>query len=179
MDNKPSMLKSCAIGGLAAGFLSSVPIVGCLNIACCSLLIGGGFLAAFMYSREVAAVGGRFTVGNGALVGLVTAVFYAIFGAITSFIVSKVMGTSFAENFEQAREQMESQGNMPPEALETLDNISAFMNDSGGAVLGIMALGFSLVLGAVFCTIGGLIGGAVFKKEPPAPIAPSAPTQEP
>ena len=63
MDNKPSMLKATAIGGLAAGFLSSIPFVACLNGLCCSLLIGGGFLAAFLYSRDVAAVGG--VIGGG------------------------------------------------------------------------------------------------------------------
>ena len=173
MDNKPSMLKATAIGGFAAAFLSAIPIVACLNVACCSLLIGGGFLAAFIYSKDVQAVGGSFTVGGGALVGLVSAVFYAIGSAIASVITSMIVQVSAAERFEMVREQMEAQGNLPPEALDTLDQISAFMADSGGAVLAMIGLGFSLVLGAVFCTIGGLIGGAVFKKDA-APAAPPA-----
>jgi hypothetical protein len=173
MDNNPSMLKATAIGGLAAGVLSSIPLIGCLNIACCSLLIGGGVLAAFLYSRDVAAVGGSFTVGNGAIVGLITAVFYTISRGIVGWIVSKAMGISAAESFEQIREQMESQGNMPPEGLEMLDKVGTFMTDSGGVTLAILGLGLSLVTGAIFCTIGGLIGGAVFKKEPQAPAPPT------
>ncbi len=174
MDNKPSMIKATAIGGFAAAILSSIPIVECLNFACCSLLIGGGFLAAFLYSKDVQAAGGTFTVGNGALVGLVTAVFYAIGDAIANVIAALIFGSSAAEQFELIREQMEQQGNLPPEMLDTLDKVADFMANSGGAVLIMLAAGFALVLGAIFCTVGGLIGGAVFKKEAAPPAAPPA-----
>lgn len=173
MDNRPSMIKATAIGGLAAAFLSAIPIVSCLNVACCSLLIGGGLLASFLYSREVAAVGGSFTVGDGAKVGLVTALFYVVGSAIASFVTKLIIGGSMAERFEMMREQVESQGNLPPEALDGLEKISAFLNDTGGAVLTFMLLVFAFVLGAIFCTIGGLIGGAVFKKEASVPPAPT------
>ncbi len=49
MDKNPSMIKATVIGGLSAAVLSSIPLVSCLNVACCSLLIGGGFLASFIY----------------------------------------------------------------------------------------------------------------------------------
>ena len=62
MDKNPSMIKATVIGGLSAAVLSSIPLVSCLNVACCSLLIGGGLLASFVYSRDVAAVGGSFAV---------------------------------------------------------------------------------------------------------------------
>ena len=174
MDNKPSMIKATAIGGFAAAILSSIPIVECLNFACCSLLIGGGFLAAFLYSRDVAAVGGTFTVGNGALVGLVAAVFYAIGDAIAKAIRVLVFSWSPAEQWEMIREQMEEQGNLPPEALDMLDKISDFIANFGDTVLILLAAIFSLVLAAIFCTVGGLIGGAVFKKEAAPPAAPPA-----
>jgi len=175
MDKNPSMIKATVIGGLSAAVLSSIPIVSCLNAACCALLIGGGLLASFIYSRDVAAVGGTFAVGNGAAVGLVTGAFYAVGTAVTSAIMRMVIDVSPAEQFELIREQMEQSGNLPPEALDTLDKISSFLAESGGGLLFIIAVGFSLLLGAVFCTIGGLIGGAVFKKNPPAPAAPAAP----
>jgi hypothetical protein len=149
--------------------------VNCLNLACCALLIGGGFLASFLYSRDVAAAGGTFAVGNGAAVGLVTGGFYAVGSAVVSAITRMVVDVSPAEQFELVREQMEQSGNLPPDFLEGLDQVSAFLVESGGGLLFIIAFGFSLLLGAVFCTVGGLIGGAVFKKDPPAPAAPAVP----
>jgi len=86
-----------------------------------------------------------------------------------------VIDVSPAEQFELIREQVEQSGNLPPEALDLLDQVSGFLAESGGGLLFIIAFGFSLLLGAVFCTVGGLIGGAVFKKDPPAPAAPAVP----
>ena len=174
MDKNPSMIKATVIGGLSAAVLSAIPIVSCLNVACCSLLIGGGMLAAFIYSRDVAAAGGSFAVGNGAAVGLVTGGFYAVGTAVTSAIMRVVIDISPAEQFELIREQMEQSGNLPPDALDMLDRVSGFLTESGGGLLFIIGFGFSLLLGAVFCTVGGLIGGAVFKKNPPSPAAPAA-----
>ena len=174
MDKNPSMIKATVIGGASAAVLSAIPIVNCLNVACCSLLIGGGMLAAFVYSRDVAAVGGSFAVGNGAAVGLVTGGFYAVGTAVTSAMTRLVIDISPAEQFELIREQMERSGNLPPEALDTLDQVSGFLAESGGGLLFIIGFGFSLLLGAVFCTVGGLIGGAVFKKDPPAPAVPES-----
>ena len=174
MDKNPSMIKSTVIGGMSAAVLSAIPFVNCLNLACCALLIGGGLLASFIYSRDVAAVGGTFAVGNGAAVGLVTGGFYAVGTAITSAIRRVLIDVSPAEQFELIREQMEQNGNLPPEALEMLDKFSAFMTESGGGLLFIIGFGVSLLLGAVFCTVGGLIGGAVFKQDPPAPAAPAS-----
>ncbi len=176
MDKNPSMVKATVIGGLSAAVLSAIPLVGCLNIACCSLLIGGGFLASFIYSRDVAAMGGTFAVGNGAVVGLVTGGFYAVGSALTSAVTRMIIDVSPAEQFEMIREQMESSGSLPPEMLDSLDQISNFMLESGGGLLFILGFGVSLLFGAVFCTIGGLIGGAVFKQQPTAPAPPAAPS---
>lgn len=177
MDKNPSMIKATVIGGLSAAVLSAIPIVNCLNLACCSFLIGGGFLAAFIYSREVEAAGGSFAVGNGAAVGLVTGGFYAVGTAVVRAIAMMVIDVSPAEQFELVREQLEKNEGLPPEMLDMLDQVYNFLVESGGGLLFIIAFGFSLLLGAVFCTVGGLIGGAVFKKDPPtaAPAAPEAP----
>ncbi len=110
---------------------------------------------------------------------MLTGGFYAVGTAVTGAIARVLIGVSPAEQFELIRDQMEQSGNLPPEALETLDKVSSFLESSGGGLLFIIGFGFSLLLGAVFCTIGGLIGGAVFKKEPPAPAAPAAPAAEP
>ncbi len=71
----PSMLKATMIGGLTAGFVGGVPIIGAVNVCCCALVIAGGFLAAFLYSNECKSHGVEFRAGNGALVGLVAGLF--------------------------------------------------------------------------------------------------------
>ncbi len=161
----PSMLKPALIGGAVFGLLAGIPLVGALNCLCCSLVMGGGFLASFLYSKECRAVGAEFRPGNGAMVGLVAAPFYAIVGTIVSGVFQMLMGGSIMEQLEQAR-QMGAE--IPPEVEE-------FFASSGTALL--IGAGFliTLVLAAVFSTIGGAIGGAVFKVEPPAAAPPPPP----
>ena len=66
MDNRaPSMLKATLIGGLTAGVVSGLPFVSALNACCCALVIGGGFLAAFIYSRDCQRAGVAFRPGSG------------------------------------------------------------------------------------------------------------------
>lgn len=165
-DRSPSMLKPTLIGGAAAGFASGVPLVGMLNCACCSLVMGGGFLAAFLYSKECKREGVEFRPGSGAIVGLVAGLFYALASVITSGLVNLVTGQSI----EQMIEQAEAMGTeIPPEAEPVIE----FLMESGPFLLLVMSFFVSLLIAAVFSTIGGLIGGAVFKVEPPA--APPSP----
>jgi hypothetical protein len=167
MDNRaPSMLRSTLIGGALFGFLGGLPIVGGLNCLCCSLFVAGGFLAAFLYSKECAAVGMEFKPGNGALVGLVAGLFYAITTSIISGIARMLMPT----DPEQMIDMLEQVG-VPPESLD----VAATWIESSTGIMGIL-FGFfvALLLAAVFSTIGGLIGGAVFKTQPQPPASPPA-----
>ena len=166
MDNAaPSMLKATLIGGGAAGIAAALPIIGALNCLCCSLVIGGGFLAAFLYSRDCQQAGAEFRPGNGALVGLVAGLFYSIAGTVVGVVVRAIMP---APDIDQVMEQLEGIDLDP----EVIDGIADFMEMSqSGSGLVIMFFA-TLLLAAVFSTIGGLIGGAVFKVEPP----PSTPT---
>jgi len=167
MDNHaPSMLRSTLIGGTVFGFLGGIPIVGGLNCLCCSLFVAGGFLAAFLYSKECAAAGVEFKPGNGALIGLVAGLFYSVTTAIVSGIVSMLMPT----DPEQMIDMMEQMG-VPPESLD----IAAKWMESSTGIMGLI-FGFfiALLLAAIFSTIGGLIGGAVFKVQPQPPESPTA-----
>jgi len=171
-NNSPSMLKATLIGGALFGFVGGLPFIGGLNCACCALVIGGGFVAAFLYSKECAGQGMAFGAGPGALVGLVAGMFYALATTVTSGVVQLVMGQSM----EEVLEQIESMGQeIPPEA----EPIIEFLASAGPLVLLVMGFFFWLLVAAVFSTIGGLIGGAVFKVTPAPPAASSPPPIEP
>ena len=62
--DRPSMLKPTLIGGGVAGLLGGLPLIGAINACCCALIIGGGFLAAFLYSKECQGVGAEFRAGG-------------------------------------------------------------------------------------------------------------------
>ena len=164
-DRSPSMLKATMIGGLSAGFVGAVPLVGIVNLCCCALVISGGFFAAFLYSNECKSLGVEFRAGNGAMVGLVAGLFYSLATTVFAGIVQLLMPTDIDEMLE-----MLEGFDLPPEAVETA---TRFAEGSTGIVGMMIGFFFWLVVAAVFSTIGGLIGGAVFKVEPPA--APPAP----
>ena len=62
---------------------------------------------------------------------------------------------------------------------EILEQVSTFMESSGGLMMILIGLFFALLFGAIFATIGGLIGGSVFKVEPQAPVQEQAPPPPP
>ena len=66
-------------------------------------------------------------------------------------------------DLNQIMEQMEQMGTMDPEAMEMANR---FMESTGPATFALAGIFFSLLLGAIFGTLGGLIGGAVFKSPP-------------
>lgn len=166
-DRAPSMLKPTMIGGLTAGAVAGLPVLGMLNCACCALIIGGGFLASWLYSRECTSRGASFTPGNGALVGLVAGLFYAIGASLVGGLVQMVMPA----DIEQIS-QMLDQFNMPEESRGQAERWVEMMGSGVGVVLFFF---LNLLLAAVFSTVGGLIGGAVFRHEPPAPVPPPPP----
>lgn len=167
MDNSPSMLRATLIGGAVFGLAGATPIVSLLNCACCALVVASGFLAAYLYSRECEQKHAAFTAGNGAIVGLVAGMFYAL----TTVVVSGLIQLAFETDVEQMLEQLEDAGiGIPPEAESIID----FFVNANPIVLLFLGFCFWLLVAAVFSTIGGLIGGAVFKVEPPPP--PGTPT---
>lgn len=173
MDSRaPSMLKATLIGGALFGFLGGLPFIGALNCACCALFVAGGFLASYLQSKECSAAGVEFKPGSGAVVGLVSGLFYAI----ASTIVSGIVGLFFRPDPEQMIEMFEQFG-MPSDSI---DMAAKFMEGSTGLIGVLIGFFFTLLIAAVFSTIGGLIGGAVFKVEPPpAPPAAQSPPPEP
>jgi len=157
----PSMLTPALIAGAAFGVAGAIPVLNWINCACCALIIGCGFVAAWLLSRRSKAAGVGFTVGNGAVVGLASGVVYGIVTGVVSAVLTNLLGIG---DFDDIVEQLEGIGTMDPEVL---DQVSRFMDSTGPSVLALAGIFFSIVLGVIFGTIGGLIGGAVFKSSPP------------
>jgi hypothetical protein len=166
-DGSPGVLKPALISGLLFGFLGGAPFIGLLNCACCSLILGSGFVAAFLYSRDCRSSNVTFDAMSGVKVGLSTGIFYGLMETVTS--------TASNLLFHQATtswmlEILEEVPEVSPEILEAL---------SMGAERGLVPLILweavtNLAFGLVFATLGGLIAGAVFRYDPASPV-PSSP----
>jgi len=174
MNQAPSMLKPALISGVAFGVAGAIPVVNWINCACCALIVGCGFLAAFLYSKDCRAAGFAFKPGNGATVGLVSGLIYGVVAGILGGLINAAFGVG---DWEEVIEQIEMSGaDIDPAVLEQVSN---FMEGSGGMMMLLIGLFFALLFGAIFATIGGLIGGSVFKVEAQAPVQQQAPPPPP
>jgi hypothetical protein len=176
MDKKsPSMLVPCATAGLVFGALASLPYLRLVNACtCCSFVALCGFVAAMMYSGRAKAAGTEFRPGSGALVGLVAGGFYAISVSLVGAVVTGLFGNPDTIAFFTWMRDLEG---VPPESADMIDQaLDQMTAESGFSFVGfIFGFFFNVLIGAAVATIGGLIGGAVFKVEPPAPSQPAAP----
>jgi hypothetical protein len=157
------------VGGLFIGVLSALPIIGAAN-CCCLWIIGGGVVAAYLMQNASPTA---MTVGDGALAGLVAGISGAVVYAVVS-IPLKLLMAPFQSRF--AERILESSPDMP-------DAFRVFMRpdlSGAGFVFSIVAGFFlMLVLGAIFSTVGGMIGAAIFSRGKPALVPPAPPTYQP
>jgi len=164
MENQaPSMLKPALIAGAAFGIAGAIPVIEWINCACCALIIGCGFTAALLHSKQMKVAGLGFTAGNGAVVGLASGVVYGLVAGILGAMFDLMLG--FAD-FDQIMDQMDGFGSMDPEAMEMMGR---FMESTGPATIAVAGVFMSLFFGVIFASLGGLIGGAIFKAAPPQP----------
>jgi hypothetical protein len=168
MNDSPSMLRATLIGGATFGAIAALPFIGALNCACCALVVGAGFFASYLYSQECSKQGAAFSPGAGAMVGLVAGMFYALTNTIVGGILNALLGM----NIEETLRQIEDLGvEIPPDAEAFFE----FLINANPLLLLFLGFCLSLLVAAVFSTLGGLIGGAAFKVEPPAPTAGGTP----
>jgi len=161
------------IGGLVMGVLSALPLVSAGN-CCCLWVIGGGMVAAYLLQQNRAT---PITPGDGALVGLLAGLIGACVEVVVSVPVTLVVGP-----FERAFAQrvIDMAGNVPSEWRDMLERYGRGDEPAAWFVVGrVFALMFWLGVGAIFSTLGGLIGAAVFKKQTPPgtiDVTPTTPT---
>jgi hypothetical protein len=148
------------VGGLVMGVLSALPIVSLGNACCCLWVLSGGAVAAYLLQQEAT---GPITPGDGALVGLLAGLCGAVVEVIVSIPITIVVGPMERALIERA---VDMAGSMPPEMRDALERVrgggmagGAFFVASRAA-----ALILWLCVGAIFSTLGGLIGAAIFRK---------------
>jgi len=169
----PNYTQPALVGGLVLGVLSALPIVAAGNLCCCLWVVSGGLVASYLFQQNHAA---PMTPGDGALVGLLAGLVGACVQTIVSIPVEMLVAP-----MERAMLQrfMDVAGNMPVEMRDAFDRYSSSNAPFGviGLILRrVIGLMFMLFIGAIFSTLGGLLGALVFRRERPAGTIDVTPT---
>jgi hypothetical protein len=141
--------------GAFIGVLSSLPIVGWLNVCCCLWVVSGGVLALWLsqsnHPHPVSAA-------DGALVGLLAGIFGGLIAIPLNLLLEDTQRGLILRLMDY------SQAEVPLE-------FRSLMERRGLAVLSIASGLFNTVVYGVFAMLGGLLGVALFKKKdvPPPP----------
>ena len=169
--NLENMWKPAAIGGILLGVLSSLPV---LNCACCAWVIGGGFLAAYLYVKEsstMVALGKG--VSLGLLVGIIGTVIVALF-QIPLLLMSPEGSRSFIVQVQQMIDKM------PGFPVENREEFIKLTSQEGFATFFyIVSMVIQLVANCVMAMLGGILGVALFEKRKPVDPYSEEPGNEP
>jgi hypothetical protein len=171
-EGSPDLLRPTLTAGIVFGALASVPFLNLLNCACCSLVLGCGFFGSWLYSGECRRRLLGFRPGTGAIVGLVSGAFYAITESLLETVIHLTIGDP------TARVMLRAVQGLPGLPAENRDMLEQALRQASEATptVGSFVLGFFMMVlvAAVFSTLGGLIGGAVFRTSPPEAMHPPA-----
>ena len=137
------------IGAGVSVFFSSVPFLNFTNCLCCAPYWGGAILAVLIYRR----LSGSLTLGQGVVLGLAI----GLLATAASFLLSLLGLINTAELMNQVQSVVSTNTNI---ALPTETGYHFSCN-----------CGIELI----FCLIGGLIGGALFRTNKAASAAPQTP----
>ena len=147
-----SYFKPALAGGCIAGFLSVIPIV---ELGCCLWAMVGGAVAVYILTTSAAA---PITYGEGAIVGILAGLVGAVISGVIDLlfgIIGLGVGMVFLERLADHIPQLEEYVGMA----------------TIGAGIMVVVLFLSIIIFAIFGTVGGVIGTAIFakkEKEPPA-----------
>jgi hypothetical protein len=168
-----SYAQPALVGGLVMGVLSALPVISAGNLCCCLWVVSGGLVASYVLQQNQAA---PVSSSDGAVAGLLAGIVGAFVASIVSIPVDLLVAPLQRAMLDQA---LEMAGTVPPQMREFLEAMNA--RPTAAPLLWIAArltsFFFTLFLGMVFSTLGGLVGAAIFRKRlPPGTIdaAPSA-----
>ena len=143
------------VGALVMGVLSSLPLISAGNVCCCLWVICGGVAAAYVLQQGQA---DPITPADGAFVGFLSGLAGAVIYLIISLPLDIVLGP-----MERAMVQRWVEGFGGAEGFRDYAERANLISAPIRAFLGFV---FMLFIGAIFSTIGGLLGAAMFKKQP-------------
>ena len=158
-------LQPALLGGLFIGVLSALPLVNVGN-CCCLWIIGGGMLAAYLDQ----APGQPRNVARGALDGLLA----GVVGAFVYLMASAVISTVMAPLQQRMIEMLGGAYDLPPDVRAWFEMLRDRDDAFFGQIIGFV---FQLFAGAIFSTLGGLLGALFFWRDdvPPALGGPPPP----
>ena len=137
------------------GVLSALPIIAVGNICCCLWVISGGLVAAYLLQHGQPL---PITPAEGAFVGFLAGIAGAFVYLVISLPVDIIIGPM---EREMMRRMVENMGGA--EGFRNYADRADLVAAPVRAVLGFLMM---LFVGAIFSTIGGLIGALLFKKSP-------------
>jgi hypothetical protein len=158
MEGIPSKLNPALIGGAVIGVLSSIPLISAGNCLCCMWVLLGGGIAAYLYRKDFPPER-EFTMGEGAVVGLIAGLFGALFTTLLTYFF-EILGLDPGQEF--LRSFIESRQDLSPELKQFFDSFQ----DGGGMepMFVFIGLFFSIIIDSIFGTLGGLLGTAILGK---------------
>ncbi len=171
-DESPSMVGPTMIAGGLFGAVAGLPVFNLLNLCtCCSMVIACGFVAAYLTSKDARSRGVEFSIGRGAAAGLIAGLIYAVVVTVVSTVSKAVVGQPA---MIAMLEWLQGLPDLPAENADMIDDALDELHENRFGVFEFVVGAFqSLFVGTIFSTIGGLIGGAVFKTAAPVPIPPA------
>ena len=152
-------LQPALVGALVMGVLSALPIVAIGNGCCCLWVLSGGFVAAYLLQQGQDA---PIAPADGALVGFLAGVAGAFVYLVIKVPVDLVFGPIEREMMRRIVENMAGADGFRDYA-DRADLVA-------GPIRLAIGFFFMLVVGAIFSTVGGLIGAMVFRKSPPVSL---------
>jgi len=153
------LIQAGLLGGVFIGVLSALPVISLAN-CCCLWIITGGMLAAYVDQTPGRPSG----VSRGALDGLVAGTIGAFVWLVASLAIDVVIGPLQERLLSSV---LSSNADMPPDVRAWLESVA---DRSAGPLRYVFGFMFHFVAGAIFATLGGLLGATLFWREgvPPA-----------
>jgi hypothetical protein len=137
------------------GVLSALPLVSVGNICCCLWVVSGGVAAAYALQHGQA---DPIAPADGAFVGFLSGLLGAVIYFVIALPVDLLIGPMEREMMRRWAENMGGAEGFRNYA-ERADVVTAPIRAFIGFVM-------MLFLGAIFSTIGGILGALMFKKQP-------------
>ncbi len=141
--NLKSMWIAALSGAVLTTLVSNLPFIDMVNFLCFAGFWGGAIFAVWLYRR----LSGTLTIGQAVRLGVLTGLYAGALGFVVSFL-----GWAGFQGFANELARV-----LPPEDLLGLEDAPTW------SILAFNLVG--VVVNVVFGTLGGWIGGAIFRTD--------------